>query len=63
MHFTPAGLPFGIPGMGDDIEGTMQQAPHLGRHSICCFFAVNLHLFVNFSFILRSFSEVGNLNY
>ena len=29
-----AGLPFGIPGMGDDIEGAMQQAPHFGLHFI-----------------------------
>jgi hypothetical protein len=27
----PAGLPFGIPGMGELIEGAMQQAPHLAR--------------------------------
>ncbi|HYP16805.1 MAG TPA: hypothetical protein VEQ65_06295 [Opitutus sp.] len=26
-HATPAGLPFGMPGMGDEIEGAMQQAP------------------------------------
>jgi hypothetical protein len=24
---TPAGLPWGIPGIGDDISGAMQQAP------------------------------------
>jgi hypothetical protein len=24
---TPAGLPFGIPGMGDEMDGAMQQAP------------------------------------
>ena len=28
---TPAGLPFGIPGIGDEIDGAMQQAPHPGR--------------------------------
>jgi len=33
MHFTPAGLPSGIPGMGDDIEIAIQQAPQYGRHS------------------------------
>ena len=27
MHLTPAGLPFGIPGIEVDIEGAMQQAP------------------------------------
>jgi hypothetical protein len=27
-------LPLGIPGMGDDIEGAMQQAPQPVRHSI-----------------------------
>ena len=30
----PAGLPFGIPGMGDEMEGAMQQAPQPGRHSM-----------------------------
>lgn len=34
MHLTPAGLPLGIPGMGDDIEGAMQQAPHPTLHFI-----------------------------
>ncbi len=27
MQGTPAGFPSGIPGMGDEIEGAMQQAP------------------------------------
>jgi len=27
MHLTPAGLPSGIPGMGEEIDGAMQQAP------------------------------------
>ena len=31
---TPAGLPLGIPGMGELIEITMQQAAQPGRHSI-----------------------------
>lgn len=30
---TPAGLPFGIPGIGDEIEGAMQHAPQPTRHS------------------------------
>ena len=30
----PAGLPWGMPGMGDAIEGAMQQAPQPGRQSI-----------------------------
>lgn len=30
---TPAGLPAGIPGIGDEIEGAMQQAPQPARHS------------------------------
>ncbi len=29
-----AGLPSGIPGMGVEIEGAVQQAPHKERHSI-----------------------------
>jgi hypothetical protein len=34
MHLTPAGLPYGIPGIGDDIDAAMQQAPQPGRHSM-----------------------------
>ena len=30
----PAGLPWGMPGMGDAIEGAMQQAAQPGRQSI-----------------------------
>jgi hypothetical protein len=33
-HRTPAGLPPGIPGIGDEIEGAMQQAPQFGRQII-----------------------------
>jgi hypothetical protein len=29
---TPAGLPFGMPGMADVIDGAVQQAPQPGRH-------------------------------
>ena len=34
MHLTPAGFPSGIPGIGEDIDNAMQQAPQSGRHSI-----------------------------
>ena len=34
MHLIPAGLPSGIPGIGEDIERAMQQAAHPGRQSI-----------------------------
>lgn len=30
---TPAGFPFGMPGMGLEMEGAVQQAPQPGRHS------------------------------
>jgi hypothetical protein len=30
----PAGLPFGMPGIGLEIEGAVQHAPHAGRHSM-----------------------------
>ncbi|OQW69237.1 MAG: hypothetical protein BVN34_07045 [Proteobacteria bacterium ST_bin12] len=33
-HLTPAGLPFGIPGIGLLIDGAVQQAPQFGLHSI-----------------------------
>jgi hypothetical protein len=29
-HLTPAGLPLGIPGIGEEIEGAVQQAPQGG---------------------------------
>jgi len=32
MHGVRAGLPFGMPGIGDEMDGAMQQAPQLGRH-------------------------------
>jgi hypothetical protein len=34
MHASPAGLPSGIPGMGLEMLGAMQQAPQPGRQSI-----------------------------
>jgi hypothetical protein len=34
---TPAGLPPGMPGMGELMEGAMQQAPQPGRQSIDCY--------------------------
>jgi hypothetical protein len=34
MHFTPAGFPSGIPGIGEEIDIAMQQAPQSGRQSI-----------------------------
>jgi oxygen-independent coproporphyrinogen-3 oxidase len=34
---TPAGLPPGIPGIGEWIEGAMQQAPQPARHSMLIF--------------------------
>jgi hypothetical protein len=34
-HRTPAGLPSGIPGIADEIDGAMQHAPQPTRHSIC----------------------------
>lgn len=33
-QITPAGLPFGMPGNGDVIDGAMQQAPQPRLHSI-----------------------------
>jgi hypothetical protein len=37
MQGTPAGFPFGIPGMGEEMEGAIQQAPHFSRHFILRF--------------------------
>jgi hypothetical protein len=31
---TPAGLPWGMPGMADEMDGAMQQAPQPGRHAM-----------------------------
>jgi hypothetical protein len=34
MHGMPAGFPEGIPGIGDDIDITIQQAAQFALHSI-----------------------------
>lgn len=34
MQRTPAGLPCGMPGIGEEMEGAMQQAPQPARHSM-----------------------------
>jgi len=34
MHLTPACFPSGIPGIGEEIESAIQQAPHFERHFI-----------------------------
>ncbi|ETX11805.1 hypothetical protein MUS1_07620 [Marinomonas ushuaiensis DSM 15871] len=34
MQGLPAGFPFGIPGIGDEIEGAVQHAPQSGLHCI-----------------------------
>jgi hypothetical protein len=34
MQRTPAGLPWGMPGMGELMEGAVQQAPQPGRQSM-----------------------------
>jgi hypothetical protein len=34
MHLTPADLPSGIPGIGDEIESAIQQAPQFSRQFI-----------------------------
>jgi hypothetical protein len=34
MHLTPAGFPFSMPGIGEEIETAIQQAPQSGLHSI-----------------------------
>lgn len=31
MHLSPAGFPPDIPGMGEEMDGTIQQAPQFGR--------------------------------
>jgi hypothetical protein len=33
MQRTPAGFPFGMPGMAEEIEGAVQQAPQAGRQA------------------------------
>ncbi|MGW8316080.1 MAG: hypothetical protein ACWGNV_10795 [Bacteroidales bacterium] len=34
MQHTPAGFPSGIPGIGEEIDGAMQHAPHLSLQSV-----------------------------
>ncbi|MBD5771685.1 hypothetical protein IF202_11540 [Marinomonas sp. SM2066] len=41
MQCSPANFPLGIPGIGDVIEGAMQQAPQLDRH--CMIFCLILN--------------------
>ena len=36
MHRTPAGLPFGMPGMALLMDGAVQHAPQLSLHSNSC---------------------------
>jgi hypothetical protein len=38
MQRTPAGLPSGIPGIGDDMLGAMQHAAQPGLHLCSAFF-------------------------
>ncbi|MDQ9170108.1 hypothetical protein Q8A64_06735 [Oxalobacteraceae bacterium R-40] len=38
MHGTPAGLPSGMPGIGDEIDGAMQQAAQALRQFIAAKF-------------------------
>lgn len=46
MQRVPAGLPLGMPGIGDEMEITVQHAPQPGLQSmkfdIYCFFVVKL---------------------
>lgn len=51
-HLTPAGLPFGIPGMGELIEITVQQAAQLGRQSMTLGFSNYFNIFFNDVFIV-----------
>ena len=34
MHRIPAGFPFGMPGMGEEMDGAMQHAPQCILHFI-----------------------------
>ncbi|ETI61599.1 hypothetical protein D104_04325 [Marinomonas profundimaris] len=34
MQGSPAAFPFGMPGIDEEMEGAVQQAPQLGRHCI-----------------------------
>jgi hypothetical protein len=34
MQATPAGFPCGMPGIGELMDGAVQQAPQFERHSI-----------------------------
>jgi len=38
MQRTPAGLPWGMPGMGLLMEGAMQQAPQKSLHFMICIY-------------------------
>jgi len=42
MQRTPAGLPSGMPGMGDEMDGAMQQAPQPLRQASTSEYLANL---------------------
>lgn len=45
---TPAGLPLGMPGMGEDMEGAMQQAPQCVLQFIAQKYVLNLFFAIYF---------------
>ncbi len=53
MQRTPAGFPSGMPGIGEEIEGAMQQAPQPDLHFIfSCKSAINILKHNDFCVIL-----------
>jgi len=54
MHLVPAGLPFGIPGISDDIEIMMQHAAHPERQFI--FLTTAFHILKYSIFYLNTIS-------
>jgi hypothetical protein len=56
MHLTPASLPSGIPGIGDEIDKAIQHAPHSERQTI-----INVFKWLNGSTAHRSKGKKINL--
>jgi hypothetical protein len=62
MQRTPAGLPCGIPGIGDEMDGAMQQAPHPIRHSMTPWAeATRLDEFVNLHLPFQPYWPISSI--
>jgi hypothetical protein len=57
---TPAGLPLGMPGMGDEMDGAMQHAPQPKRHDNIKLACSNTGSITNVHRIYKTADGLGN---